>query len=260
MRITEDQRKAWQRNTADSPFNIWLNAQVTAPDGGLDLARLHYLARQYGIDKEQTFAHLNPGQQRMNIGNMLRARVPRTLYETPIVAALGEEPEPSLRHEIVRSASVRELLLMHAEILDELSARKIVRTANSPLGDYAELLFATAFGWRLNNNSSAGFDAVDEQGVRYQIKSRRITAKNPSRQLSFIRRLPDRTFDVLACVLFDAGYRVFKALMLPHETVAARAKYVEHTNGWRFMADDKAWFADGARDVTAEITKTAETI
>ncbi|MEQ1953876.1 hypothetical protein [Mesorhizobium sp. CN2-181] len=262
MRITEEQRRAWERDTAQSPFNMWLNAEVAGPDGSFDLARLHSVARQYGIDREQAYAHLNPGQQRMSIGNMLRSRVPRSLYETPAVTAEARDfrAAGTERHEIIREAGVRELLSLHAQILDELRDRQIVRTSNSPLGDYAELLFASAFGWQLNDNSSAGHDAVDAQGVRYQIKARRVTPKNPSRQLSAIRRLPDRTFDVLACVLFDAGYQVFKALLLPYEVVQARARHVEHTNSWRFMADDKLWLVAGAQDVTTDIARVAETI
>ncbi|MER9094731.1 hypothetical protein NKI34_27310 [Mesorhizobium sp. M0700] len=135
-----------------------------------------------------------------------------------------------------------------------------MRTANAPLGDYAELLFATAFGWSLENNSSNGHNATDTAGMRYQIKSRRVTPRNASRQLSATRRLPDSTFDFLAAVLFDASYRVTKAIVIPHAVVVRRAKRVEHTNSWRFILHDGVWAENGARDVTAALLSAAVAI
>ncbi|MCU0883294.1 MAG: hypothetical protein MUF14_11580, partial [Hyphomonadaceae bacterium] len=63
----------WLQQTAKSPFNVWLDRQVRAPDGKLDLERLYEVAQRFGIAKR--YDHLNPGQQRMNIGVMLRSRV-----------------------------------------------------------------------------------------------------------------------------------------------------------------------------------------
>ena len=80
MRITREQREAWKLKTADSPFNRWLGEQVKKPDGTLDLEKLYEVARRYGI--EERYDHLNPGQQRMNIGVMLRTRVPESEYTT----------------------------------------------------------------------------------------------------------------------------------------------------------------------------------
>ena len=162
------------------------------------------------------------------------------------------------RHAAITTAGVRELLGFHAQVIDELRDRKIIRTGNAPLGDYAEYLFALAFGWSLEGNSSAGHDAV-HQGIRYQIKSRRVTPRNPSRQLGAIRRLPEKTFDVLAAVLFDETYGVSRAILIPHGIVSTRAKHVPHTNSWRVMLEDWWWQAPGVRDVTAAL-KAAEQI
>ncbi|WP_258599834.1 hypothetical protein [Mesorhizobium sp. AR10] len=95
-------------------------------------------------------------------------------------------------------APVSALLELHGDLLAELRRRKIVRSANNPTGDYGELLFSRAFGWTLNSNSSADADAIDTEGVRYQIKCRKLETLGGSRQLGFIRRLPDRPFDRLA--------------------------------------------------------------
>lgn len=275
MQVTPEQREAWSANTATGPFNSWLDERVRDEDGAFDLERLYALAERYGVHKRSEYAHLNAGQQRMNLGNMLRTRVPRSEYEggtdvpaiqaslqprPPInavvpleLAAVERPPVPQL----IRDAAVRDLLLLYSQIMDELRSREVVRTSNSPVGDYGELLFAKAFGWRLEGNSAAGHDATDKEGVRYQIKARRLTAANGSRQLSAIRRLNDETFDHLAAVLFDANFKVLRAIIIPHSLVASRARRREHTNSWLFMLDDRVWLAPGVRDVTAELAVAA---
>jgi len=80
MTITREQRQAWLEKTAASPFNRWLDARVKLPDGSFDIAKLYEVAQHYGIDKR--YDHLNPGQQRMTIGVMLRARVPAAEYQS----------------------------------------------------------------------------------------------------------------------------------------------------------------------------------
>ena len=95
------------------------------------------------------------------------------------------------------SFSIRDLLCLNANTIVELRKREIVRTSNNPLGDYAERLFCTAFGWRQAANSERDFDAKDAKDFRFQIKARRPTHKNKSRQLSALRRLPEQNFDFL---------------------------------------------------------------
>jgi len=75
----------------------------------------------------------------------------------------------------VTQSTVLELLRAHGIVLDELRRREILRSANSPISDYAEVLYCRAFGWTRAGNSAAGYDATDVEGQRYQIKARRIT-------------------------------------------------------------------------------------
>lgn len=160
----------------------------------------------------------------------------------------------------IESLTVRELLSLHAAINTELRRREILRSANGPSGDYAELLFARAFGWKLQNKSASGFDAVDGSGIRYQIKCRRITAQNPSRQLSFMRKLDTRPYDVLAAVLLDEDFRVTRAALVPVEVVVQAAKFVSHVNAWRFILRDPVWSIQGVSDVTGELKAAESTI
>jgi hypothetical protein len=106
----------------------------------------------------------------------------------------------------VTAMSVPELLLLHTQIGDELRKRGITRTANNPTGDLSEYLFCKAFGWSQAGNSHANVDAIGSDGTRYQVKGRRITRFNNSRQLSAIRDLNGGHFDFIAGVLFNEDY------------------------------------------------------
>lgn len=152
-----------------------------------------------------------------------------------------------------KSLSVTQLLGLHAEISEELRERGVVRSANNPTGDLAEYLFCSAFGWQIAPNSARGYDATGPDGIRYQIKGRRIHRRNQSRQLSAIRDIKGGHFGVLAGVLFDDNFTVVKAALIPITIVIERSTYVPHTNSNKFMLRDDVWEAPGVRDVTAEI-------
>jgi hypothetical protein len=190
----------------------------------------------------------------------------RPVAPEPAVSTIPGEPpaQPTMAEPIaagldglVHGCKVSELLALHAATLDQLRVRGIVRSANAPGGDYAELLFTRAFGWTRNENSAIGCDATDWSGRRYQIKSRRLSELNGSRQLSALRRLPEQPFDYLAAVLFEKDYKVAKAAMIPHEVVASRARFQQHTNSWTFFLDDNVWALPGVRDVTQELQRVA---
>ena len=63
-------------------------------------------------------------------------------------------------------------------MVDELLSQGVVRSTNNPVADYSEYLTSRAFGLTLVASSSIG-----EDDVRYQVKARRLTARNTSRQL-----------------------------------------------------------------------------
>ena len=110
------------------------------------------------------------------------------------------------------------LLGLYGALLDELRKRGVVRSSNNPLSDYAEGLFCKTFGWAQEGNSAAGYDAVDAaSGTRYQVKGRRLTAHNASRQLSAIRNLDDHPFHFLAGLLVDARFQIVRAAIIPYE-------------------------------------------
>jgi hypothetical protein len=127
--------------------------------------------------------------------------------------------------------SIPELLSTHCAILEELRKRDVVRSKNNPTGDYAEWLVSQKLGLRLETKSAKGYDATDANGVRYQIKGRRVTPDNPSTQLGVIRNLDGKDFDVLIAVVFDESWQVRAAAKIPHDIICKLATFRDHVNG-----------------------------
>jgi hypothetical protein len=153
----------------------------------------------------------------------------------------------------VTDLTVPELLLLHTQVGEELRTKGVLRSANNPTGDLSEYLFCKAFGWTQAGNSHANVDAVGSDGTRYQIKGRRITRYNNSRQLSALRDLQGEHFDFIAGVLFNEDYTVMRAALIPHVVALERATFVERTNSHKFLLRDDVWNAAGVRDVSAEL-------
>ncbi|WP_340288787.1 hypothetical protein [Sulfitobacter pontiacus] len=151
--------------------------------------------------------------------------------------------------------SVSDLLALHAEVSARLRSSGAVRSSNNPAGDYAETLFCRAFGWDMAASSEKGYDALDREGLRYQIKSRRLTASNTSRQLSALRNLEAKPFDFLAGVLFSSDYSVFKAAIIPHDLVLKNTRVSTHTNSRLFHLRDAVWAWQNVRDVTLTLAR-----
>lgn len=140
--------------------------------------------------------------------------------------------------EIKKMSSIQ-LMNIYADILTELNCRKIVRTYNSPVGDYAEWLVAEKLGLRLEMNSQKGFDAYDSSTyIKYQIKSRweRNNPSRQSRELNVIRNYEDGQFDYLIVVIFDAYFEVKEAYSIPHDVIKYYARYNKHQNGYILIA------------------------
>jgi hypothetical protein len=149
--------------------------------------------------------------------------------------------------------SNRELLKLYTELMTELRSRGIVRTSNGPGADVAEGLVAKALLLTLNASSTAGYDGVDPQGRKVEVKCRRLTRHNNSRQLSAIRNLEKAHFDVLAGVLFNEDFSVMKAALVPFQVVKDHAVFVKHTNGWKFVLRDSVWALPGVEDITGRL-------
>jgi len=131
----------------------------------------------------------------------------------------------------IKKLKTKELLSLYSNILEELLCRKVVRTANNPVADYAEYLVADKMGLNLANNSNSGYDAIDKDGVRYQIKSRRFNNHRQPRQLGVIRDIEKNNFDFLIAVLFDFNFNVVEAYKIPKDLIVKYARFSNHQRG-----------------------------
>lgn len=130
-----------------------------------------------------------------------------------------------------------ELLATYSELMEELRRRQVIRTSNNPVADYAEKVAIEYLNLRGVGKEQKGFDAVDAQGRKYQIKGRRLTRHNSSRQLSVIRNLKERLFDYLIAVIFDEAFGIQEIWKIPHEFVAENSTFSELQNGHIFFAE-----------------------
>jgi len=161
----------------------------------------------------------------------------------------------TIRDELaMHELSILAMLGRHADILDGLKKAGATRSYNNPTGDYAEYLFSKAFGWDLETNSKAGYDAIDDQKHRYQIKSRRmVTGKASERRLGTMRDTNTMNFDSLAAVLFKRDFTVDSAIIIPYDITMRLKSEQSHVNGSFVILRGSAWLEQGVRDVTAEL-------
>lgn len=133
---------------------------------------------------------------------------------------------------MIKEPEVKQKLKDYADIINSLYAAGIVRTYNSPVGDYAEWLVSTKFGLELQKNSEKGYDAIDvKSGVRYQVKSRWMHPGKNSRQLNVIRNYLDNQFDYLIAVIVGVDFEVIEAYLIPHDLIGEYFPLNNHQNG-----------------------------
>jgi|ERR1039458_8194640 hypothetical protein len=136
--------------------------------------------------------------------------------------------------QLLHDMSDAEVAKAWARCMRMLRVRDLVRTANTPVGDYAERICCDRFKLERMGFSEKSVDAVDADGIRYQIKGRRLTPENRSRQLSAIRDIEQEPFDVLLAVFFDEDLNVQEIWSIPCEVVK-EASFVARTNSTRFV-------------------------
>lgn len=137
-----------------------------------------------------------------------------------------------------------ELLGRFSAILVELKRRGVVRSRNNPVADLAESLVASVFGGVLARGSEPNYDVLVREGgrdIRYQVKARRLSADNSSRQLGALRGMDEKRFDYLVGILFADDFTPIRGAIIPWEVVKARSTFRAHTNAWVFHLRDDVW-------------------
>jgi hypothetical protein len=132
----------------------------------------------------------------------------------------------------LKNLEKRDLLQLYGRLMEELRQRKLIRSSNNPVSDYAEKIVCEKLKLSIQGKSSKGYDAIDEKsGIKYQIKARRVTSHNKSRQLGVIRNLDQKLFDYLIAVIFDESFKPIEIWRIPRETIPKYARYSQHQNG-----------------------------
>lgn len=116
--------------------------------------------------------------------------------------------------------------------MEELRQRNLIRSSNNPVSDYAEKIVSERMNLTLQKGSTKGYDAIDEKtGVRFQIKTRRLTKHNKSKQLGVIRNLNQDLFDFLVAVIFDEYFEPQEIWQIPRDVIHLYSRFSEHQNG-----------------------------
>jgi hypothetical protein len=159
------------------------------------------------------------------------------------------------------TASAADLLALQGALLAELRARKILRTNNPPVGDYAEWLVAHALGGvQLEANSTKSYDLEAAPYGRIQVKGRVLSTpgKSGQRQTSPFR---SANFDHAALVLIsDVDFSVTSAVLLPVAVVKERWNWRQHVKGWTLMMNSPTMTHPAAIDITEGLRHAAASL
>ena len=146
---------------------------------------------------------------------------------------------------------VKKLLQTHGDVIEKLVNLCVVKTRNNPIGDYTEWLVRRRMGLKEAPSNQKGFDAVDDNGNRYQIKGRR--EEGTSVQFSPIRAtLNSCHFDFLIAVAFNNDYskNLRFAVKIPHGIVEKFNKAsARHVNGHLPILRDEHAKQPGVTDI-----------
>lgn len=114
---------------------------------------------------------------------------------------------------------------------NELTKLGVIRTDGSVVGNYGEWLVAKKYNLKLVNNSvNKGFDGVDNQGKKYQIKTRLVENTSSSTSFDF-KKLGE--FDYLIIVFLNKiNFKQISSIKIPRDFVIKNA--VKNSDSIRF--------------------------
>jgi len=134
----------------------------------------------------------------------------------------------------LRNLDNQSILRLYAELMEELRNRQLIRSSNNPVADYAEKVVVGYLRLTRVGKEERGYDALDNRKNKYQIKARRITRHNKSRQLGVIRNLDEELFDFLIAVIFDESFNILEMWRIPYRFVKENSRWSDHQNGHIF--------------------------
>jgi len=136
----------------------------------------------------------------------------------------------------LKNMNEQALLQLYSDLMEELRNRELIRSSNNPVADYAEKVAVECMDLIRARKEDKGYDALDRQKKRYQVKGRRLTRHNSSRQLGVIRNLDEKLFDYLIAVIFNEDFSVNEIWKVPYQFVKKNSRFSKHQNGHIFFA------------------------
>ena len=134
---------------------------------------------------------------------------------------------------LLDSMSDDELARAWARCMRKLRTRDLIRTANTPVGDYAERICCDRFDLTRMGFSEKSVDAVDNTGPLPD----QGPTPDPREPQSPARRDPrhrqEEAFDTLLAVIFNEDLEVLEIWSIPHAVVSEAL--VPRTNSTRFV-------------------------
>jgi hypothetical protein len=154
----------------------------------------------------------------------------------------------------------RSLLRLYTAVMRQLMKQRVIRSFNSPVGDVGERIACEELGLELAVRSVKGYDALSQNGQRYQIKTRWRGARG-WRNLSGIRDLDEHLFDTLAVVILGNDLdQAEQLLCLPYAAVREYAR--DTTRGFKRMVLSQELMSDSRvtwiKGCPTELTPTSQ--
>jgi len=118
---------------------------------------------------------------------------------------------------VITQRDVRKLLIKYRDTVQALKKLGIIKTSNVVSG-YGEYVAMRKLGLKLQKTGNKGFDGVDKNGKKYEIKSRKATEwNNPT--VFPMKKDHLKYFDYLVYTGFDDDWNLIHLLKIPRSSV-----------------------------------------
>ena len=117
---------------------------------------------------------------------------------------------------LLKDSEIKKLLLQYNEILKKLRDNGIIRTSKL-VGEYGEYVAIKKLGLELAKSGNRGYDAIDSNGKKYEIKTRKSMSYNKATKFEVRNKKLD--FDFLICIVFDDDWNLTKFYKIPSSKV-----------------------------------------
>jgi len=117
----------------------------------------------------------------------------------------------------LKDDEIKKLLINYRDILDQLRDLGVIRTTKV-VGDYGEYIASKKLDLKLEKSTNKGYDAVDNAGKKYEIKTRKATNYNKPGVFP-VNKEQLQSSDFIIYVEFDNDWDLSKLLKIPTSKV-----------------------------------------